>query len=215
MRRAIVMSVLFHLLVLASLTELPVWPTGAPLAATRSLPVVVGFRSVAETSQRNAALGNQPMAEDVSSVTSRTRMTMPASPVVVKRRAGKSASRVPGVGHWSAPVEVAENLAILPADLEREYRINLAREARRFQDYPAEIMAKGRAGLVRMSIAYSDRLGVPSVRLEKSSGYRELDQVALNTLAHAISRVPLPPGAQGISFRMPYVLEYRLADRED
>jgi TonB family protein len=212
MRRAIVISVLFHLLVVVSLLELPVWPMGSQRAARGSSPLVIDFRFGEAIGQRTAAVRNRLPVDDVPPVSAPARMTKPLSPVALKRPVGKSAGGEPSEGQLSASVDVADNLAPLAADLEREYRINLAREVRRSQYYPAEILAKRQEGLVRMSIAYWGQAGRPSVSLEQSSGFRELDQEALKAVALAISRVPLPAGVQGISFRMPYVLEYRLAE---
>lgn len=139
-------------------------------------------------------------------------MEIPASPARVKLHSEEPARRVRGEGRLAPPGEAAENIASLPAEVAREYRINLAREARRSPNYPAEAMAEGQEGMVRMTILYWSRLGRPTVMLERSSGYRELDQAALKTVAFAIARVPLPEGVRGVSFRMPYALEYHLAD---
>lgn len=174
--------------------------------------MVVGFRSGDDIGQRNAMAQNWMIASTMPPVVSPAQTPPLASSVGVTRHAGKHGGRTLVDGRLPSTVEVAESSATLPAELEREYRINLAREARLSPYYPAEIVAKGQAGVVRVSISYWGRPGTPSVRLEQSSGYQELDQAALKTVALAISRVPLPAGAQGISFRMPYALEYRLTD---
>ena len=212
MRRAIVMSVLFHLLVVVSLVELPVWPTGPGRSTRGRLPLIVVFRSGDDINQRNAVVRNQTITSEVLPVVSPVRTPPRASSVVVMRRAGQHGDRTLVERRLPNQMEVAESLASLPVELEREYRINLAREARLSPYHPAEIRAKGQAGVVRVSISYWGRPGTPSVRLEHSSGYRELDQAALKTVALAISRVPLPAGAQGARFQMPYALEYRLTD---
>lgn len=209
MRRAIVISVLVHLLILVSLLELPTLPAGESRKANGSLPLSVSFKFAGAIDKRDAPFpgaapptAKQParelLAQDKTAV----------SPAVAKRH-GKGPARQKE--SLPLPDEAAENLAFLPADLEREYRINLARAARQSRYYPAALVAKGEQGVVRMAILYWRRLGAPSVTLEQSSGYRELDQEALKALALAIGTVPLPAGAQG-DFRMLYTLEYRLDD---
>lgn len=213
MRRAVVISVLVHLLILVSLVELRLLPNDMLQNISRASPLSVSFRVLGEMGNRDAAHKGGLLAAEMSPASGvAVQTSMLATPPEQKARSGEKTRKARGESPSSSPVEVAQNAALLPADMEREYRINLAREAHRSRYYPAEIMAKGREGIVRMNILYWSRLGRPTVVLEQSSGYRELDQEALKTLALAIGKVSLPPGAQSINFRMQYALEYRLAD---
>lgn len=209
MRRAIVISVLVHLLILASLLEPLSPPAGGLRRANGSAPLTVSFKSSGESGKKDAALR---AAATVLAAEQPARAAIAPLPAVAKRhRAGVARQERRDQGS-SVQGEPAESLVALPADLEREYRIDLARAARRSEYYPAALVAKGQQGIVRMSISYWSRSGVPKVTLEQSSGYGELDQEALKTVALAIGKVPLPAGVQGINFRMPYALEYRSAD---
>lgn len=123
------------------------------------------------------------------------RPNVSAPPVVVKGHHEKGARGKRKDPDSSVTSEPTESLGALPADLERAYRIDLARAARRSPYYPAALVAKGEQGVVRMSIVHWGSLGPPSVTLEQSSGYRELDQEALKALTHAIRMVSLPAGA--------------------
>lgn len=211
MRRAVVISVLIHLLALVSMFELNPWPTDSPRKEVGGLPLFVSFKQGGDIGQRNPnpAFRPHPMTAEVPPDRRPARMEIPASLAVMKQHAEKRAGTMHGENRLSPPAEVAESVVSLPLELEREYRISLAREARRSPNYPAGSMGKGQEGIVRMTIAYWSRLGRPTVMLEQSSGYRELDQEALQTVAFAIARVPLPEAAQGVSFRMQYALEYR------
>ena len=193
MRRAIVISVLVHLLILASLLEPPSPPAGGLRRANGSAPLTVSFKSSGESGKKDAAL-------------------RAAATVLAAEQPARAARQERRGQGSSVQGEPAESLVALPADLEREYRIDLARAARRSEYYPAALVAKGQQGIVRMSISYWSRSGVSKVTLEQSSGYGELDQEALKIVALAIGKVPLPAGVQGINFRIPYALEYRSAD---
>ncbi|MCG2578810.1 hypothetical protein LZ012_17570 [Dechloromonas sp. XY25] len=208
MRRAIVISILVHLLMAASLMEPLALPTGALRQANGGLPLSVSFKLTSELDNKDTALRGTamlPIAERPKSA---------VSPAVAKRKGKVLARQERGEAGVPVPSEADENLAFLAADLEREYRLDLARAARRSPDYPAALAAQGQRGIVRMSISYWSRQGAPSVALEQSSGHWELDQQALKTLALAIGMVPVPPGAQGTNFRMHYALEYRGISRD-
>lgn len=212
MLRAIVISLLIHLLLFVSLFSLPASPPGG-LQNAGDRTLLVGFKPTGEMGKKDAGFSNAVMP--IATLPARglpARTNNLVSPAAAKGHGEQPVEkerREDGVPH---PVEAAENLASLPADMEREYRMSLARAAREFPYYPAASMAKGQQGIVRMSISYWSRLGVPKVALEQSSGYGELDQEALKTVALALGKVPLPAGIQGINFRMPYAVEYRLAD---
>lgn len=208
MRRAIVISIPFHLLVMASLMELHPLPSGAPKKTRESLALSVALGAADGIDKNGIAF----RGDSVNAGRQAARAIPVASPAVAKSHGNEPKSKLRGERSPPNPVEAAENVAFLPADLEREYRISLARAARQSPYSPVGLMLKGQVGIVRMTILYWSRLGRPNVTLEQSSGYRELDREALRTIALAIARVPLPEGVQGGNFRMQYALEYRLAD---
>lgn len=209
MRRAIVISILIHLFILANLLEPPSPPAGGLSRANGGSPLAVGFKSPVGIDKKDAAFRGVPM---VVATEQPARPKIAVSPVVAKRRREEVARQEHSDRRSSVRGEPPESLVALPVDLEREYRIDLARAARRSPYYPAALIAKGQHGVVRMGISYWSQSGAPSITLEQSSGYRDLDQEALKTLALAIGTVPLPAEALGINFRMQYALEYRLGD---
>lgn len=107
---------------------------------------------------------------------------------------------------------LTESSSRLPEDLEREYRIKLAREVRQGRYYPENIKAMGLEGIVRMSISHVFGAGVPKVSLDKSSGHPELDELALDSVKAALGRAGFPVTELSSGFRLQFALEYRLAD---
>lgn len=93
----------------------------------------------------------------------------------------------------------------LPADVEREFRLLLARQLRQL----GEPLPQGATGTVRLSITHHGPAGSSVVTLMRSSGNAGLDAYALASLEVAMEHASLPQAAQGRRFRMPFVLEYR------
>lgn len=103
----------------------------------------------------------------------------------------------------------AEPVAGLPEDVEREYRIELARAMRKRGDFPMNSNRPGVEGAVKLEVSRRAGAARPSLSLAKSSGHRELDAHALDSVAAALIDVVPPIAARDVSFRMSVVLEYR------
>src|SRR5574343_130933 len=99
-----------------------------------------------------------------------------------------------------------------PGDGEREYRLNLAREARRFKRYPPGADGSDAEGAVVVSVFMSTITHRPETRLQKSSGYETLDRAALEMMEQAVKTANMPPELRGRQFRLVVPVEYRLAD---
>lgn len=101
----------------------------------------------------------------------------------------------------------------MPAgDGEREYRLNLAREARRFKPYPSTVDGRDVEGVVVVTVSSLLAAHRPEARLQKSSGNAALDRAALEMIEQAVKTASLPLELQGRHFRIEVPLEYRLAD---
>lgn len=103
--------------------------------------------------------------------------------------------------------------ALLPAgEGEREYRLNLAREARRYKRYPSSIDGRDAEGVVVVLVFVQLASLRPVTRLQQSSGDEALDQAALEMMEQAIKTASIPLELQGRRFRIAVPVEYRLAD---
>jgi len=103
--------------------------------------------------------------------------------------------------------------ALLPAgDGEREYRLNLAREARRFKRLPLAVDGRDVEGVVIVTVSTLLAAHRPETHLQKSSGNAALDRAALEMMEEAVKAASMPLELQGRRFRIDVPLEYRLTD---
>lgn len=112
-------------------------------------------------------------------------------------------------GHQANVLEETEALS---ADGLRQYRLVLAREARRFKRYPAYARERGWEGDVIIMLTGTSVLEVPSVSLDKSSGHAALDEQALEIMRRAVSQAALPESLRGRRFRIAVPIQFRLDD---
>lgn len=88
---------------------------------------------------------------------------------------------------------MAEHLPadVAPATLS-EYRLSIARQARRYKYYPALARQRGSAGEVGLVVMAGAGAVPAQVRLERSSGDPLLDDAALTIIRQALQQVPPP-----------------------
>ena len=92
------------------------------------------------------------------------------------------------------------------------YRLDLAREARRFKRYPPLARQRGWEGIVVVSIvAVPGGIG-PNVAVDRSSGFDLLDEEALAMVTRAVQTSPLPDGLAGKRFTIALPIHYSLED---
>lgn len=102
---------------------------------------------------------------------------------------------------------------VLPAgDGEREYRLNLAREARRYRYFPQGPDGSRIEGVVVVLVVFATLENGPEIRLQRSSGSDALDKAAMGLMAQAAQTASLPLGLQGRRFQIAVPVEYRLTD---
>jgi protein TonB len=92
----------------------------------------------------------------------------------------------------------------------RQYRLALAREARRFKGYPAYARGRGWQGDVVILLNASPAMESPVISLENSSGYPLLDDQALEIVRRAAGQAGLPDTLRGKRFRIAIPIQFRL-----
>lgn len=206
MRRAFVISLFVHLLAFGLLLEGPGLPPDLKSAATVRSPANITLR---------------PLASSPTSSVSPSAVVEPASdrrPAARARDDKERSAATSSVRHPYVPASkesiaerlgTAEPVAGLPEDVEREYRIELARAMRKRGDFPMNSNRPGVEGAVKLEVSRRAGAARPSLSLAKSSGHRELDAHALDSVAAALIDVVPPIAARDVSFRMSVVLEYR------
>jgi len=120
--------------------------------------------------------------------------------------AAETLSAVAGASAVAAPVRDE-----VSADGLRQYRQALAREARRHRQYPLLARSRGWEGTVEVRVQVSDGRG-PVIALARSSGYRLLDERALEMMAQAILVAVLPESLRGQSFSVPVPVQFVLGE---
>jgi len=88
----------------------------------------------------------------------------------------------------------------IDADGLRQYRLALAREARRFKRYPERAMLAGIGGTAQVRIDIAADGGVLDARLAGSSGNDSLDAAAVAMVRQAAPRALLPETLRGRAF---------------
>lgn len=100
----------------------------------------------------------------------------------------------------------------ISADGIRRYRLILAREARQYQRYPAEAREQGWQGEVVLSVQSGLSGQMPRVTLARTSGYELLDAEALTMMLRAVKQAVLPDNLSGKQFSISLPVHYRLDD---
>lgn len=216
MTRALLASLVIHLLLLLAWRPPPVIlppdfgrSGGQAVAAV----LVVGQRAPAAEAQADAA-----PALSASAPAPHLRPARQAAerPETAAGRPGAAAAKAAERAEGGAPA-VQPTAVAMPADGPIQesitrYRLDLAREARRFMRYPPLARERGWEGVVFIAIAAVPGVIRPAVAVDRSSGYVLLDEEALAMVARAVQSSPLPDGLAGRSFSISLPIHYRLDD---
>ena len=205
MRRAFVISLLVHLLAFGLLLEGPKLPPDLKGIASVRSPLSITLRS--------------PASSPVS-VVSPSADVEPASEGRTVRAWGdkKRTEARSSIRHAYAPAskeptaerpESTEAVSGLTEEVERQYRIELARAMRKRGNFPINPSLPGVEGMVMLEVSRRAGAVRPTLSLAKSSGHREWDTHALYSLTAALEEVVPPRIAPNAGFRMLVVLEYR------
>ncbi|MFC5303362.1 TonB family protein [Azospira restricta] len=220
---AFLVSLVAHLLALFGWG----WPRPAPPAAPVALQAVVTARpatlpaasSVPAASAAHrppAAARPRPVALPVPTPASAPTPAPTVAPAAAATPAAADAvpaAPLPGTAATvPAAVAVPAPAAGVSADGLRQYRIDLAVAARRFRVYPALARSRGWEGVAEVGVTVAAGVPSPSVRLQRSSGHALLDEQALQMLARAVERTPLPDSLRGQSFVVPLPVRFSLEE---
>lgn len=222
LRRAILVSILAHLSVLFPLRNMTLLPepsghaaphaieaflVSAPVEQPRTLPYESASQP-AEKPERHAAdmLAKSGPGKKSAVFPSLSRSTATDDVAVTERAAVASGT----MSQTVSPAAVqAEDVSV---DGVRQYRLNLAREARRFKDYPRGARERGWEGIVVVVVNTVAGVGVPVVSLSQSSGFDVLDQAALDLVGQAVGTATMPESLRGRQFALTLPIHYRLDD---
>ncbi len=136
--------------------------------------------------------------------------TVAIPPILATQNKGAASGRPDDLSEVkSAEVKNAE---VKNAEGLGEYRLGLAREARRFKRYPTVARENAWTGVVVLMIQGAASSAVPTVSIDQSSGHAVLDAQALEMLEKATRLAPLPDSLMGKRFAISLPIHYRLDD---
>ena len=141
--------------------------------------------------------------------------TVAIPPILATQNKGAASGRPDDLSEVkSAEVKNAEvkNAEVKNAEGIGEYRLGLAREARRFKRYPTVARENAWTGVVVLMIQGAASSAVPTVSIDQSSGHAVLDAQALEMLEKATRLAPLPDSLMGKRFAISLPIHYRLDD---
>lgn len=233
LRRALLASVAAHAVLLASLPD-PAPAPGAlggrridarlvarpaapsmPAAATAATAVgdqVPNAAGSALAAVRQPAADSPRRRDELRS--GRGTPPLGRSPV---RSAPRAPDRLPagGTGNDGVPEAVAaESTAFDPvsAAAMRQYRVDLAVSARRFNAYPELARTRGWQGTAEVVLQADARSPEPRAVLWRSSGHAVLDAQAVDTLARAARATPLPAALAARALHVVVAIRFDLDD---
>lgn len=210
LRRALAISIAAHILLLwpTAPQHLPERAAGAITATLRPVAAVappVLPAAVTPPSPQRAAVLPAPISKKVvAAVTpAASPESPPGMPVPLVPSTAAGGERSPPDG--TVPVPAAAGAAPgrdgagLDADGLRQYRLALAREARRYKRYPERALLAGIGGTVEVRVEHGAG-AMPVTRLVRSSGDESLDAAALGMVRQAAPRTAIPDTLRGRGF---------------
>ena len=220
LRRALLISILVHLAWLLPFRNTILLPEPAGRAAVREITALLVSappeqlrtlpyeslappdgnpeRQAAESQAKSGSKKTTPVSHSFSRSTATDDVTVTQRAAVPSGAISRTAS--------PAAVQV-DNVGL---DGVRQYRMNLAREARRFKDYPGMARALGWEGVAVVVVNTVAGVAVPVVSLSQSSGFDALDQAALDLVGQAVGTAALPENLRGRQFALTLPIHYRL-----
>lgn len=220
LRRAVCISILLHFVIL--LPSSKGLPFGRPVFSVNDRIIDARLLS-SRSGPPNAQVRSVP-----SSPIPVTDFTTDVTKAVPKTKAGKETSVFPSVSPSTASdkTSVSDKSFVVsgepttsnaPTKLDavspdglRQYRLNLAREARRFKHYPALARQRGWEGVVVVVVNMFPGVVTPHVSLSQSSGFDLLDQEALELVMQAVHNAVVPDHLHNRLFGLTLPIHYRL-----
>lgn len=97
----------------------------------------------------------------------------------------------------------------ISADALRQYRIDLASNARRYRHYPSAARSRGQEGLVALEVLLAPGRS-PVVRMAGGSGHALLDEQGLAMADKAVRVTAIPEGLRGREVVVPMPIRFSL-----
>lgn len=222
LRRAIFISLVCHLAVLFSFRDAGRFADPVSYAARVALDarLQVPEKSMSALPQPNSL---QPAPQKTSeiagkakarSIAGKVRPDLP--PFSRSTATNEIASADQAGGASSAPTAASDVAAAQKSEISpegvRQYRLNLAREARRFKRYPSLARERGWEGVVVVVVNTVAGGGVPQVGLGQSSGFALLDEEAQKLVLLAAQTAAVPDSLRNRQVGLTLPIHYRLED---
>lgn len=226
--RALAVSLLCHFVLLSrwSIPEREVYSAGAP-SANLQAALVSGLSRKAATSGDSERLYRS--ADEGGRAARNKLVSSKGNKVAVQSQPRATASPAVGDGSNRSVADIqATPVGSEPAvpdgerrtssvttetpspDFLRQYRLALAREARRHKRYPSLARTRGWEGLVTIAIRVPLPGAAPTLSIEVSSGVEYLDALALEMIGLSVRAVDLPEGLKGRAFAILVPVRYAL-----
>lgn len=211
MRKAIAISLLLHCAFILHWLERD-WPSFSASALPKT-NIQATLAAIA-TSEEAKAPATRPVITNPShrSPTKSTNYYVKKSTQQAVLPNSQALTAITDAFRTSQALHATEPPSALPVDGERQYRLSLARQARRFKSSLPNGLVPVEAGVVLLAIFVQAGSPLPRVELVQSSGYPVLDQQALVMTRHAVESAELPSTIRGRSFRMNLPVEFRTAN---
>lgn len=210
LRRALAISLAAHALLLwpGAVQRLPERAAGGIQATLRPVEAAAppgGIASARPVPAKPLAMPARPQTAPATMPAA-----VPPSPTFAAPAAPADASSTAGGGERSTTPASLPPPAIAAAagggegggadaDGRRQYRLALAREARRYKLYPQRALLAGIGGTVEVSVEHAAG-ALPVARLLRSSGHDSLDAAALEMMRQAAPRTAVPEPLRGRVF---------------
>lgn len=219
--RAILASLFLHLFVFLGLQQFRVSLVASSPKVLRAelrpavpapvtlLPAPRHLQPLASAAKRPSVVARQSTAAEISPAPQVRRAA-----ALSELQLPAESNRMPTVQFLPAPPATTQDAAVVPStpvdgeDLSR-YRLDVARQAKRFKRYPLLARERGWAGRSEVVLSLGPNSALPDVTLEKTSGYPLLDEQAVETILRASRAAKVPPGLQrrSISIVVPVVFD--------
>jgi periplasmic protein TonB len=121
----------------------------------------------------------------------------PEQPAREVAQAPAAAAPSPNLAQAAAPAPSAQ---VWDGQTLQQYRLGLMAFAKQFKRYPVQAMERGWEGRVEIRITVRSTGAIESARVKTPSGYRILDDQALDMVKRALARTPVPPALLGREF---------------
>ena len=221
LKRALFISITFHLVVLLSLRH--VTQFGEPVSRAENAvinalllapgkgglpPPASPLNSIPPPSKSSAAVAKNTskpgLGREKPVLPPFSRSTATGDVAMSDAAAVSSHETVTAAGAAAAPKDEVS------PDGVRQYRLNLAHEARRFKRYPPLARQRGWEGVVIVLVSTVASGLVPQVSLGQSSGFELLDQEALELVSQAAHTATVPESLRNRQFGLTLPIHYRL-----